>query len=182
MRALLKILLWGFLGFMLLAVAQEWRFFATAWFGASAPEIELAEGDREAAENSVRLMLSLMRHFYASGGDPRFAERIPAAAGIVDEMMIDVDYLARNHRRQEPELLKLEIESTEPLGKEQAEIHTKEFWRIRFSWIDGSGESDPPSHQVIRGRYLLVRDGKGWHVEGWELRFEPSPSEASSES
>jgi hypothetical protein len=182
MKAFLKILLWGFLGFMVLAMTQEWRFFASAWFGAEALPIELAEEDREAAESCVSLTLSLMRHLYSSGGDPRFAERIPAAAGIVEEMLVDVDYVTRNHRRQEPELIRLDVESTTPLGENQVEIHTREFWRIHFRWIDGSGESDPPRNQVIRGRYLVVRDGKGWHVEGWELRFDENPSEVSTGS
>ncbi|KKK98648.1 hypothetical protein LCGC14_2640660, partial [marine sediment metagenome] len=45
------------------------------------------ETERKAAADTVYEMLTLMEHFYGSGGDRRFAERMPASATVVDEMI-----------------------------------------------------------------------------------------------
>ena len=93
-KALLKILLGGFVVFMLLAIGQEWEFFSEAWFGAGEEKTTASDSDQQEASQAVSLMLNLMRHFYASGGDPRFADRMPASDGILQEMRSDIDYLA----------------------------------------------------------------------------------------
>ena len=101
MKALGKILLGGFVVFMGLAITEEWGMFSSAWFGESEPEASLTDEERKSAADAVHLTLSLMRHLYLSGGDPRFAERMPAARGIVEEILADVRYLARNQRVQD---------------------------------------------------------------------------------
>ena len=119
MKTLVKILLGGFAAFMLLAIAEEWDFFSSAWFG-SAEEVSaaLSEPDRRAAADTLHLALTLMGHFYTSGGDPRFAERMPVSQGILEEMSADLDYLGRNHRVQEMDLDRLEILSVDSLGRD----------------------------------------------------------------
>jgi len=175
-KTLLKILLAGFAVFMLLAVAQEWEIFATAWFGERRSSAEATAADEEAAAETVRDMLALMRHLYQSGGDPRFAERMPISDGLRDEMMADIDYLSRNHRRQDPVLQQLEIEAVEPVGRDRIEVRTREFWQMKFLSLVSGEPSDEPRWQIVRGRYLAVRTARGWRVESWDFVDEESAS------
>jgi len=168
-KGLVKIVLAGFLGFMVLAMAQEWDVFHSAWFGGTPPDRQLATDEQKQAADVVHLMLTVMSHLYASGGDVRFAERLPAAQGVIDEMLVDIDYLARNHRLQEMTLDRLEIVSVERSGEGRLEVHTRERWQVRFLGTDGEGEVDPPLRQTAHGKYLLVKSGRGWRVEGWEV-------------
>jgi hypothetical protein len=169
LKALLKILLGGFVVFMGLAIAQEWTLFSSAWFGEPPTEASLTDDERKQAADTVHLTLSLMRHLYLSGGDPRFAERMPAADGIVEEILADVQYLARNQRVQDTELLHLDVTAVDPLGEGRVTVRTRERWQVRIRWAHGGDEADPVRSQMIHGRYLVVRGGKGWRVEGWEI-------------
>ena len=178
MKSLLKIVAVGVPVFLVLAIAQEWDYFAAAWFGAKSPPLELTEEDRRAAGDAVYLTLSLMRHLYTSGGDPRFAERMPASDGIIEELQADIAYLSRNHRRQDPELKRLELLSVEPLGEDRVEVGTRELWNFRFAWTTGAGESDPARIQVLYSRYLVVRRQDGWRVEAWAFAEPPAAEEA----
>jgi hypothetical protein len=178
-KTLLKILGVGLLVFLTLAISQEWRFFATSWFGSVEAPPELAEEDRQAAGDAVYMMLNLMRHLYTSGGDPRFAERMPASDGIIEEMQADITYLSRNHRRQDPEIKRLEVLSVEPLDEDRVEVSTRELWNFRFLWTTGAGESDSPRIQVLYSRYLVVRRQDGWRVEAWAFAEPEAEPEAS---
>lgn len=170
MKALLKILAGGLVAFQLLAISDEWSFFSTAWLGDGQERIELAPADRRQAVEALRLTLTLMGHLYESGGDTRFAERMPAAPEVVEEMLADVAYLRHNHRRQVVTLESFQVQAVEPLGQtERLEVRTRERWQVRTQWLDGSGDSDPPRSQEGHARYLLVRQGAGWQVTGWDL-------------
>lgn len=179
MRRLLQILAVAFLLFMVVAVADEWRFFSSAWFGAPAEgRRTLWEEDRRAAADTVATFLSLMRHFYVSGGDPRFAERMPASDGLIEELRSDVDYLARNHRVQEPDLERLVVLSVEALGEggggarggdglDRVEVKTREEWRFRVLWAKDGSPAEPARERTVDGLYYLARTSAGWRVEGW---------------
>jgi hypothetical protein len=175
-KRLLQIVLGAFVLFMVLAVGQEWRLFASAWLGgdgASEPSAPLTEAEGRAAADTVARTLALMRHFYLSGGDPRFAERMPASPGLIDELRADVDYLARNHRLQDPELQRLVVLSVDPAGpggsasRDRLELRTREWWTFRTLWAADGSEAEPPRERVVDGLYYLVRTGAGWRVEGW---------------
>jgi len=168
-KGLIKILLGGFAVFMGLAVLQEWDYFATSWFGRAETPREASAEDRAAAAETVRQALVLMRHLYQSGGDPRFVERMPVSDALRDELMADVDYLRRNHRRQDPGLQKLEINSVDPLNPDRFEVRTREFWQVKFLSVVSDEPSDEPKWQIVLGRYLVVRAGPGWRVESWDF-------------
>lgn len=171
MKRLLQILLVAWVVFMGVAMAQEWRFFAEAWFGDGDAAGALAEAERREAADTVVRMLSLMRHLYRSGGDPRFAERMPASPGLLDELRADVDYLARNHRIQDPELenlVVLAVERLDPQGGERLEVRTRERWVFRVLWAADGAAAEPPRRRTVEARYVLVPSGTGWRVEGWQ--------------
>ena len=54
-KALLKILSGAFALFMVLAIVQEWDFFASAWFGETASAWEPTKEEREAAAETLAL-------------------------------------------------------------------------------------------------------------------------------
>lgn len=169
MKSLVKILLGGFAAFMALAIVQEWDYFATSWFGRAQAQRRVSAEDHDAAAETVRQALVLMRHLYQSGGDPRFVERMPVSDPLRDELMSDIDYLRRNHRRQDPGLLELEVTSVDPLGADRFEVRTREFWQVKFFSLVSDEPSDEPKWQIVHGRYLVVRAGPGWRVDSWDF-------------
>lgn len=168
-KQLLLILLGAFAVFMVLAMFQEWSFFSSAWFGTGEPEPALEESERKLAADAVYLVLSLMEHFYSSGGDPRFVDRMPASPAVIEEMRADVDYLRRNRRRQEPSLERLEVAAVEPLGPGRAEVRTREWWQIEILQVEGGSLTEPARVQTLSGKYLVARQDRGWRVEAWDL-------------
>jgi hypothetical protein len=177
MKSLTKILVGGFLAFIIVALAQEWESVSSSWFRSEETEVLISEEERKAAADSVHLVLTLIGHLYGSGGDPRFVERIPASEGVLEEVLADIAYLRRNHRRQEMLLDRLEIVAADPLDVDRVEIRTREYWQVRLLWITGSGEADPPRAITTHGKYLVVRGSRGWRVEGWDLLEPETPAE-----
>jgi len=175
LKGLLKIVGGGFVVFMLLAIAQEWNFFSSAWFGDEETSgSTLDEADRKAAADTVHRLLTVMRHYYASGGDPRFIERAPAADGLLDEIRADVEYLARNHRYQEMDLERMDVLSIDVLAADTVEIRTRERWAVRFVDAVGGGAIGSPDSQTVHAKYLVVRGTREWSVEGWEIVEPPA--------
>lgn len=169
MKKLVLILLGAFAAFMALAILQEWRTFGGAWFsdGAEAPP-ELEESERKAAADAVYLMLSLIQHYYASDGDPRFADRMPASPAVVEELAADVEYLLRNHRRQDPSLERLEVIELVVLAPDRVEVRTREWWQIHTLRLSDGQPSEPVRRQTLAGSYMVTRQDQGWRVEGWD--------------
>ena len=170
MKPLLKILFCGLLLFVAAAIVQEWGYFSAAWFGAeeTAESVD-RESDEAQALGTVREALALMAHSYTSGGDPRFADRMPVAPELLEEMRADIDYLARNRRVQDSRLQKLELLAATPVGADRLELRTREFWIHRTFWSDSGEESEPPRSAILHARYNLIRESNGWRVFGWEF-------------
>ena len=174
MKDLLKILLSGLLVFMVLAITQEREIFFP---GGGKPAADALDGEQEkAAVTAVRQTLALFAHFYASGGDERFADRMPASGAVREEMTADIRYLRANHRRQEPTLQRFEVRSVKRLREGTVEVRTREFWIHRFFWVGKPAESEPPRSQIIYGNYLVAQQAQSWRVEGWEFA---QPEDAS---
>lgn len=178
MRSLVKILLGGFVVFMVLAIAQEWAFFSEAWFGAPASaEPAVDEEQQRAAAGALRSHLALVSHLYSSDGDRRFAERIPASPDVVGEMMADIVYLRHNGRYQEMAMHGLEVLDVVPLSSDRVEIRTKEYWTVRSLFLADDSQADPPRAQIVFARYRLQREVAGWRVEAWDFDAPPAPPE-----
>jgi hypothetical protein len=170
MRNLLKILLGGLVAFMALAVAQQWGYFSSTWFGGGVEPQGVSEEDEASATEAVREILVLLEHFYGTGGDPRFAERIPASPQVLREIQADIEYLRRNRRRQEPSLQRLEVVDVSTAGPGRVTVRTKEYWIHRIYWLDESGdEAEPPHSQVITSTYHMRKHSQGWRLARWEM-------------
>jgi hypothetical protein len=170
LKQLLKIVVAGLLVFIAVAIVQEWGYFASAWFGRGVSPDAPAQDENEARGLAVvRESLALMAHYYSSGGDQRFAERMPVSPVLLEEFRQDVEYLSRNNRYQDCSLQKLELLSAVSVGQDALELKTREFWIHRTFWSDGQGESDPPRSDILYPRYRLVRDNAGWRIYGREF-------------
>jgi hypothetical protein len=62
-----------------------------------------------------------------------------------------------------------EVTDVERLGEDRVEVRTRERWRVRFLRIPGGAEAEPARRQTLSGKYLVVRQGGGWRVEGWDF-------------
>lgn len=169
MKGLSKILAVGFVIFLAMAMVEEREAFAplfgSAPTGASAA---LSEADRRAAVDTVRELLTFMIHLNSTGGDPRFAERLPASPEVAEEILGEAAYVRRNGRFQDLKLMKLEVLEAGSLGGGRLRLLTREFWIVQPFWIHGGKPAGPPSSTVARVEYLLARDAGRWQVTGWE--------------
>lgn len=179
MKNLLKILLGGFVVFQVLAIAQEWDLFAAAWLGTDREEPSLSLEHQRAAAAAVDEALTLLQHFYLSGGDARFADRMPVSEAFLEEARRDVAYLARNGRLQDPVLEELVVQTVEAAGPGRATVGTRERWRVRELRARDGEILGPPRVQLTYRQYRVSRQGTGWRVEGWELAGPPEPDPAS---
>jgi len=181
-KALLKILAGGTALFIAVAVVQEWSQFGPAWFGSAETRATMSEGEKKAAADTVYQMLTLMEHLYASGGDPRFAERMPTSEVVRQEIQADLEYLRQNRRRQEMTLDRLEITGIEAPAADRVQIETRETWSVRIAW-EGEGAVAESGHgRRVYGTYRLTRDDRGWRVEGWDPSVPWRPAEQAGGS
>jgi len=179
MRNLLKILLGGLVAFMALAVTQQWDYFSSAWFGGGVDLPQDSEEDEASAAEAVRNILVLLEHYYGTGGDPRFAERIPVSPQVLRDLQADIEYLKRNRRRQEPHLQRLEILDVASAGPDRVNVKTKEYWIHRIFWLDESGdEAEPPHSQVITSTYHMRKHSQAWRLERWDMSAGGPPRNA----
>lgn len=176
MRGLLKIVAGGFVAFMLLAIAQEWESFSRAWSSRAEAVPAMTDDERAAATRALELFVRVGSHYYASGGDPRFAERLPASEGVVAELTAEIEYLRKNRRLQDPRLARLEVVRAERVDGGRIELRTREWWYVRTISLADRRDSDRPLALRWTGRYLLAPVARGWRVEGWgPAEEEPEP-------
>ncbi len=168
MRRFVLIQLLGLVAFVLLAMAQEWKTFATAWLGSAPSALELGDEERRAAADTVHEYLTLLAHVHARGGDARFLDRLPASEQVIDELVEDIRYLERNRRRQVMTLQRVEIQAVEQLGERRVEVRTREWWTIAYLRSVSGEPAGKAGANVIEGRFLVVRETAGWRVDGVE--------------
>jgi len=134
---------------------------------------ELAPASRDAAVETVQRFLAVFRHLHASGGDARFAERMPADPPVVEEAMADVAFTRHQGRIEEPALVRVEVREVRAAGVDRAEVATKEYWVTRSSAVTPGGPAGPTVPSVVQIRYLVRRDSGGWRVADWALDTGP---------
>ncbi|WP_242393099.1 hypothetical protein [Anaeromyxobacter oryzisoli] len=127
----------------------------------------LDAASREAAARSAALFASLSGHLRASGGDRRFAERLPADDGVVSEVLADIAFVQHQGREERPQLVQFEVREVKPVAPGLAEVRAREFWVTRSTRDGASSRSD-----VVPVRYAVRRDGRGWRVADWDIDVE----------
>lgn len=157
--------------FIALAMLQEHDTFSTNWFkpaeGFQAPATE-----RRAAAEAVHAFRMMSAHWYGSGGDRRFEERLPASQPLIEELRSDIRYLEQNGRIETPRLMRIEFLSSDVTSENSAEVKTREFWVTEFHWRAG-GVSDESRSDVLFARYRLQKDGSRWLVAAWDPQSPP---------
>lgn len=166
--------------FLVGAMIQEWDVFAQPWFGGAASSATVPDKDLETGARTVREYLTLSSHLYGTGGDRRFAERIPAAENIVDEILHEIEYLKMHGIIEEPSLQRVEPLDFVPHGPGGLEIHTKEYWIVRRHAVGHKDLLDNRSY-VVFNVYRLSRSGPdAWRIVGWEPEVPASPVKESA--
>lgn len=161
--------------FIAMSMIEERETFATNWFSA-AEKFRAPEADQRAAAEAVHQFRTLAAHWYGTGGDRRFAERLPATPPVIDELRSDIEYVRQNGRIETPRLMRLDVTSVEVRSEAAAEVKTREMWVTEFHWIAG-GTSDATRSDVLFVRYRLLRDGARWLVSAWDPTDAPRPEE-----
>jgi hypothetical protein len=120
------------------------------------------------AVNAVAQLGTLLRHLEASGGDPRFAERLPAEPRLVAEIVGGVEWGSHLDHETDLEPVRFEIVAATLEGA-VATIRTREMAIARFrSRAVRDGEADTRRPVVARWEYQVVRRAGVWRVEDWK--------------
>lgn len=170
MKSLVWILLGAVVSFQVIAITQEWKLFSAAWFGhRPVAAASVTEAQRQGAEQALREFHALSRHLYATGADPRFADRLPAAPPVVQELMADIAYLQHSGMSQEPKLVRLEVVTVRPFGASSLVLDTHEYWVVQLFTAPGHVPVGPPRSEVSWATYRLDFDAGRWRVGAWDL-------------
>ncbi len=159
---------------LLVLVAGGVALAASAWRAAAEPERRsIPQRDRDDAIAAVRSFVSLSSHLRGSGGDERFADRIPADPAVVAELVSEVELSRRLGLHEESRLVRADAREVRHVGPYLVEVRMKEYWVMR----SGPGGSDVRP-DVLPVRYLLRRDGGAWKVADWDLELGAEAQEA----
>lgn len=175
MKRFLQLVVAAILLFIALGMVEERETFARSWFK-PADGFKASDAERRAASEAVYAFRTLAAHWYATNGDARFGERLPASQPMIDELRGDIAYIRRNGRSETPRLMRIEFLSSELPNDSTAEVKTREYWVTEFHWL-GGGESDATRSDLLFGRYRLHREGTRWLVDSWDP-VEPPSAEA----
>jgi len=138
-----------------------------AWRVSAGPERPtVPQRDRDGAIAAVRSFISLSTHLRGSGGDERFADRIPAYPAVVAELMTDVERGRRRGREEESRLVRADVRDVRPSLAFHVEVRMKEYWVTRSSPGGADVRSD-----VLLVRYFVRRDGGAWKIADWDLEL-----------
>lgn len=176
MKRFLLIIAIAALLFITLAMLEEHETFTRNWF--KPPEsFKASEQERRSAAETVYAFRTLAAHWYATGGDARFGERLPAAPPVVEELRGDIDYVRRNGRVEVPRLMRVDILGSDVTSDTAAEVRTREYWVTEFHWT-GGGASDETRSDLLFARYRLTKDGARWIVAAWDPVDAPRSEDA----
>lgn len=172
MKRFLLILAGAALLFIVLAMLEERETFTRNWFQ-PAEGFRASDTDRRAAAETVYAFRTLAAHWYGTGGDARFGQRLPASPQVLDELRNDIGYVRANGRIETPRLMRIEFLASDVTSENEAEVRTREYWVTEFHW-SGGGVSDDTRSDVLFARYRLGRDGARWVVTAWDPMDPPT--------
>lgn len=125
----------------------------------------LDDGAREEAFRGAARFATLAAHLRASGGDPRFADRIPADPPVVAELLSDITVAQHHGLVERAQLVRFEPRAVDAVGPELAEVRATEYWITR----SGGPAGEATRSDVVPVRYAMRRDAGGWRVADWAL-------------
>jgi hypothetical protein len=139
-------------------------------------EAEWLDGTaRTGAANAAALFASLTGHLRASGGDPRFADRLPADPPVIAELLADIAFVQHRERLENPRLVKFDLRSVEAVGPGLAEVRAREYW---ITTTQHRGEVSTRS-DAVTVRYAVRRDAGTWRVADWAVADEPAGADGT---
>lgn len=145
---------------------------AGAWRASSAAaRTAPAASEAKAASDAVFRFLQLSAHLQGSGGDERFAERLPASPDLVQELLDASAADARAGRAERARLVRAEVREVTRRAPAALEVATREYWITQVA-APGSGPERPRA-DVVDARYAVVEEPGGWRVTGWRLELDP---------
>lgn len=157
-------------GLLLLAGAA-----AQARRDAARAEVPTKEEERGAVE-AVHSTVTLAAHLRGSGGDPRFAERIPASPEVIEALQRELEFMKHLGVVEDAELKRFEVGRVRRARPRVLEVDTREYWVTR----QVSGGVRPPEAarpdfrtDVVLTRWTVERQSGGWVVVDWQLAPPP---------
>ncbi len=155
---------------------------SAAWEAARVPrEGALTDVERKATAGAVRTFLTMSSHLRGSGGDQRFAERLPADDQVIDEMLAEIEFLRHVGRVEEARLVRADVRDVRAEAEGIASVLTKEYWITREmatrTPIQPQTRSD-----VVLARYTVRRDAGGWRVVSWQIDMDGDGSSTAGSS
>ena len=155
--------------FLALAIADQWSFFASAWFSPKASQPERQSCPPAAIEAVGRLVNNLPQ-FYSNPSDPEaFFSSIRLTPTLMGEMVADLSYLSTRDWKQSMELAGYSIVGSRQLPKGRWEVVTDETWSVK---IAGEGY-ETSSETRLRCRYVAGSVEGRWTIGSMSL--EPVP-------
>jgi hypothetical protein len=135
---------------------------------ATADPAQTSEVEAREVKAAAETFMRLSAHLQGSGGDPRFAERIPASPAVVEELLAGVSFASHGGKVEEPRLVRADFGSLRRLDAEVVSLDAKEYWIVRVLG-EGGKKTLETRGDVVDVRYLVARGPAGWSVVGWDF-------------
>jgi hypothetical protein len=142
-------------------------------FGVAVLESRVEEppGPRDAppeAAAAVREFITLARHYEASGGDRRFAERLPATEAMVAEIRGGAEWERHLSDSTVLEPVRVDVLSAKLDRAGAATVRTREYLIAHVRIRSGPSGFEEQDRAVVGAwEYRLVRAGASWRVADW---------------
>jgi hypothetical protein len=144
--------------------------------GEAGEAVKVSEGEEREAKTAAETFMRLAAHLQGSGGDPRFAERIPASPAVVEELLAGVTFASHAGKVEEPRLVRAELGPIRRVDTDVVSLDAKEYWIVRV--LGAGGKTLETRADVVKVRYVLARGPSGWSVAGWDLADDDAAQES----
>lgn len=163
MKRFLFLLVGGFAVFMILAIADEWAYFSSAWFGGGKVDERGSQPlSAEGAKEALRAHLGDLERVYARQEN---APLVNAGPEVVGEIDADLHFLRGRRWGQSLELEECLIDGVFFISPARAEIQTRERWKVI---LHRPAKEEEARRSEVRGRYRMQLNKGQWSVVNWD--------------
>jgi len=152
--------------FMGLTMAQEWSLFRPLFIREAVP---VSEKIPDETERAIKFFNAMMVHYYASAGDERFLQRIPASDQVRGEFFKDAEYLRENGVVQVMKLSDFKVSSARKVREGRYIIETEEEWTLHYEDLDGNRFDPRDQNFKVLMKYYCEKGPEGYNI----ARMEP---------